>query len=241
MSSTKKDIIPRGLIVSCQTVEGDPIHNGSETVVTMAKAAEWGGATGIRADKPEQIKAIKQVTDLPVIGLWKVWKEGTDVFITPSMKEVRAIIEAGADIVAVDCTQQLTAEGRPAYEIIPEIKAEFPDAIIFADVATVDEAKNAVEMGVDIVAPTLYGYTKYTIAPNVTDPSWEQPPSFQLLADIARECGDKCVVMMEGHINTPEEAVQCMYLGAEAVVVGSAITRPHLITKRFNQRINKYQ
>lgn len=240
---SKKELLTSmkgGLIVSCQSIPGDPIWT-ENMVVKMAEAAQWGGAVGLRANTPEDIRKIKKSVNLPVIGLWKIYDQRTDIFITPTMKEVRAVWEAGAELIAVDATEQPTAKGKPAYEIIPKIKAEIPEALIFADVSTVGEAINAVRLGADVVAPTLYGYTKYTIAPNVTDPSWEQPPSFELLAEIVRQCGGSCSVMMEGHINTPEEAVQCLYLGADAVVVGSAITRPHLITKRFVKLINKYQ
>lgn len=100
-----------GLIVSCQVQYDDPIYT-DDMVVKMAEAARWGGAVGIRANSPEQIKAIKEaVPELPMIGLWKVWHDDTDVFITPTMKEVRAIWEAGAEIIALDCTAQTTHEG----------------------------------------------------------------------------------------------------------------------------------
>ena len=119
-------------------------------VVKMAKAAQWGGAVGIRANDPEQIKAIKKEVDLPVIGLWKIWHDDTDVFITPTLEAAKAVWEAGAEIIALDCTSQITHEGRPAYELLPIVKKEIPEAIIFADVSNYEEAVRAVEMGADI-------------------------------------------------------------------------------------------
>lgn len=161
----KKEILEKmqgGLIVSCQVQHDDPIYT-DDMVVKMAEAARWAGAVGIRANSPEQIKAIKQaVPELPMIGLWKVWHDDTDVFITPTMKEVRAIWEAGAEIIALDCTAQITHEGTQAWDLIKDVKKEIPEAIIFADVSNYDEAKRAIENGADIVAPTLYGYTKET-------------------------------------------------------------------------------
>lgn len=221
-----------GLIVSCQVQKDDPIYT-DDMAVKMAEAAKWGGAVGIRANSPEQIKAIKQaVPELPMIGLWKVWHKDTDVFITPTMKEVHAIWDAGAEIIALDCTKQKTHEGTTAWDLLPQVKKEIPEAVIFADVSNYEEAEHAVKMGADIVAPTLYGYTKETA--NIDGPDW------RMFAKICRDFGNEAYIMMEGHIYTPEDAMKVIYLGAYAVIVGSAITRPHLTTKRFTDFLNKY-
>ena len=115
-----------GLIVSCQTQPDDPIHT-DDMVVKMAEAAKWAGAVAIRANSPEQIKAIKEKVDLPIIGLWKIWHEDTDVFITPTMKEVHAIWEAGAEIIALDCTKQITHEKTVAWDLLEQAKKEIPN------------------------------------------------------------------------------------------------------------------
>lgn len=232
--SSKKELIEsmKGLIVSCQTQPDDPIHT-EDMVVKMAEAAKWGGAVGIRANTPQQIAAIKAKVDLPIIGLWKIWNDNTDVFITPTMEAFKAIWEAGADIIALDCTSQINAQGRPAYELLAELKKEIPQAPIFADVSNFEEAKRAAQMGADIVAPTLYGYTEET--------KHIEEPDMRAFAKMCRELGDQVSIMMEGHIYTPEDAMKCLYLGADAVVVGSAITRPHLITKRFTDLLGGYQ
>lgn len=230
----KKELIEalRGLIVSCQTQPDDPIHT-EDMVVKMAEAAKWGGAVGIRANTPRQIAAIKEKVDLPIIGLWKIWKDNTDVFITPTLDACKAVWEAGADIIALDCTSQINGEGRPAYELLAEVKKEIPQAPIFADVSNFEEAKRAAEMGADIVAPTLYGYTAQT--------RHIEEPDMRAFAKMCRELKGQVSIMMEGHIYTPEDAMKCLYLGADAVVVGSAITRPHLITKRFTDLLSGYQ
>ena len=232
--SSKKELIEsmKGLIVSCQTQPDDPIHT-EDMVVKMAEAAKWGGAVGIRANTPQQMAAIKAKVDLPIIGLWKIWNDNTDVFITPTMEACKAIWEAGADIIALDCTSQINAQGRPAYELLAELKKEIPQAPIFADVSNFEEAKRAAQMGADIVAPTLYGYTEET--------KHIEEPDMRAFAKMCRELGDQVSIMMEGHIYTPEDAMKCLYLGADAVVVGSAITRPHLITKRFTDLLGGYQ
>lgn len=231
----KEDILKAlkgGLIVSCQVQHDDPIFS-IDFVVKMAKAAQWGGAVGIRANDPEQIKAIKQNVNLPIIGLWKIWHDDTDVFITPTLEAAKAVWDAGADIIALDCTEQITHEGRPAYELLPKVKEMIPEALIFADVSTYDEAARAVKYGADIVGPTLYGYTK--------DTKQIEQPNLREFARMCRDFGKKTCMVMEGHIYTPEDAMKCIFLGAHAVVVGSAITRPHLITKRFVDLLSGYQ
>lgn len=222
-----------GLIVSCQVQKDDPIYT-DDIVVKMAEAARWAGAVGIRANSPEQISAIKKaVPELPVIGLWKVWHDDTDVFITPTMKEVDAIYETGAEIIALDCTAQITHEKTVAWDLLKQAKEKYPDAIFFADVSNYDEAKHAIENGADIVVPTLYGYTKET--------AHIEGPDLREFARMCRDFKDDAYVMMEGHLYTPEDAMKCIFLGAHSVVVGSAITRPHLTAKRFVDLLSGYQ
>ena len=221
-----------GLIVSCQVQHDDPCYS-EDFVLKLAQSAQWAGAVGIRANSPEQIKLIKSRVDLPMIGLYKIWHDDTDVFITPTLEAARQVWEAGAEIIALDCTRQINHEGRPACELLPVVKKEFPEALIFADVSNYEEAKAAVEMGADIVGPTLYGYTEET--KHITSPDLRE------FARMCRDFGDKVFMIMEGHIYTPEDAVKCLYLGADAVVVGSAITRPHLIAKRFTDLISGLQ
>ena len=221
-----------GLIVSCQVQHDDPIST-PDMHVKMAQAALWGGAVGIRANSPEQIRDIKAAVDLPLIGLYKQWNRGTDVFITPNLDAVRQVYEAGADIIALDCTNQINADGRPAWELFPEAKKAFPDAMFFADVSNFEEVERAVAMGADIVGPTLYGYTAQT--------KHIEEPDLREFAHMCRAFGDDVYMVMEGHIYSPEDAIKCLYLGAHAVVVGSAITRPHLTTKRFTDLMGGYR
>ncbi len=140
---------------------------------------------------------------------------------------------AGAEIIALDCTDQITHEGRPAWELLPIVKKEIPEAMIFADVSNYNEAKRAVELGADIVGPTLYGYTKETAS--------IEYPDLREFARMCRDMGDEACFVMEGHVYSPEDAIKCLYLGAHSVVVGSAITRPHLTAKRFVDLMSGYQ
>lgn len=235
MNSLQKKIVESlkgGLIVSCQVQHDDPVYS-LDFVVKMAKAAQWGGAVGLRANSPEQIRAIKQSVDLPLIGLYKIWHDDTDVFITPTLEAAKEVWAAGADIIALDCTSQITHEGRPAYELLPIVQKEIPDALIFADVSNYEEAVRAIDLGADLVGPTLYGYTAST--------KDIEEPDLREFARMCRDFKDKAYVIMEGHIYTPEDAMKAIFLGAHAVVVGSAITRPHLITKRFTDLLTGYQ
>ena len=231
----KKQILEsfkNGLIVSCQVYPDEPFYT-EDMVVHMTKAAVWAGAVGIRCNSPEDVKQIKAVTDLPIIALNKEWHEDSDVFITPTMEGVRSLWEAGADIIAIDCTSQITHQGTVAWDLIKQVKKEIPEAMIFADVSNYEEAKRAVENGADIVAPTLYGYTKETFH--------IEGPDFREFGRMCRDFKDEAYVMMEGHVYTPEDAMKCLYLGAHAVVVGGAITRPHLTAKRYVDLFSGYQ
>lgn len=230
----KKEILESlrgGLVVSCQVQPEDPIYTDN-MVVKMAEAASWAGAVGIRANTPEQIRQIKEAVHLPVIGLYKIWRENTDVYITPTLEAAKVVWEAGAEIIAMDCTDRMTLEGTKAWELLPKVKEAIPEAITFADVSNYEEAKRAAELGADIVAPTLCGYTEYTV-----DCPW---PDYREFARMCRDLGEDVHMMMEGHLNTPEDAMKCIYLGAHAVVVGSAITRPHLTAKRFVDLLGRY-
>lgn len=221
-----------GLIVSCQTQKDEPIYT-EDMVVKMAECAKWAGAVGLRINSPEQIRQVKEANlGLPIIGLYKVWHEDTDVFITPTMKEVDEIVAAGADIIALDCTFQKTHEHTIAADLIKEVRKKYPDHLIFADVSSIEEAKVASRNGAEIVAPTLYGYTKATAHIEGAD--------YRMVARMCRELKDEACVIMEGHLYTPEDAMKCIFLGCHAVVVGSAITRPHYVAKRFVDCLSGY-
>lgn len=226
-----------GLIVSCQAVPGEP-HYMENITVKMAESAEWGGAVGIRANSPEDIEKIKRVVDLPIIGIWKIDRNIKDVYLTPNLDAAKKLWDAGAEIIAVQATKHKRDDGKYSYETIKEIKKEIPEALIFADIATPEDAVIAAENGADFVAPTLQGYTKAGYFGNVTI---KDVPDFILLRDIVDAVkGTDTKVIMEGKVSTPEIAVQCLYMGAHAVVVGNAITRPHITAKRFARMLKRY-
>ncbi|WP_040978537.1 N-acetylmannosamine-6-phosphate 2-epimerase [Oceanobacillus jeddahense] len=226
------DTIKDGLIVSCQAKKDDPIYMPG-IITKMVESAIWGKAVGFRIDTPENIKEVRPITNLPIIGLWKMHRKDSPVFITPTLEAVQQVIEAGADIIAVDATDRIKSDGKKAYEIIQDIKVAYPEILILADVRNEKEAEQALEAGAHMVAPTLYRFNE--------NPKSIDSPDFEMLAKIVRASQGKGIVLMEGKINTPEEAIESLYLGAHAVVVGSAITRPHLTTLRFSRKMNKYE
>ncbi len=236
----RQEIIERlkdGLIVSCQAVPGEPHYMPGITTM-YAECAKWAGAAGLRVNSPEDIRAIKEKVDLPVVGIWKIDRNIKDVYLTPSLEAARTVWEAGAEIIAIQATNHYREDGKLAYETIREVKEHIPEALIFADVATAEDARIAASCGADFVAPTLSGYTKAGCFDKL---NIQDAPDFILLRDIVDAVkGTGSRVIMEGKVSTPEIAVQCLYMGAYAVVVGNAITRPHITAKRFARAIGRY-
>lgn len=209
-----------GLIISCQP-EGQEAFYTQSFTCGMAAAAELGGAVALRLNSPETVQAVRPHTQLPIIGLWKQVHADSDVYITPTLAAAEAILRAGADMIAIDATPRSRPQQQRLSEIVTELKAQ--EASLMADVSTLSEAIQAVEMGFDCIGTTLAGYTPYSRQCT--------GPDFELLQELVQ--AGVGPVILEGRIWTPEEAQKGLELGAYAVVVGSAITRPHLIAKRF--------
>ncbi|MEC0202297.1 N-acetylmannosamine-6-phosphate 2-epimerase [Paenibacillus lautus] len=215
----------RGLIVSCQALEHEPLHGG-DAMAKMAKAALQSGAIGIRTNGVDDIRAIKEAVDLPVIGLIKRDMPGSDVFITPTLDEVVQIIAAGADIVALDVTDREDRLAKVA-ELIAF--AQQAGVAVMADVTTYEEGMAAEKLGADFIGTTLSGYTPYS--------TQIEGPDLALVSSLAADA--QVPVVAEGRIWSPEEAALVLQAGATYVVVGSAITRPQLITARYVEAVRK--
>lgn len=215
-----------GLIVSCQALENEPLYSVRGGVMPlMAKAAMLGGAVGIRANTPRDIREIKAAVDLPVIGLYKKQYEGFEPYITPTLREVREIAEAGADIVAMDCTARPRADGMSLEEAIGRIKYLYPQILLMADVSSYEEGRIAERCGADLIGTTLNGYTPYT------ESECGGVPNFDLVQKLSGDCA--VPIIAEGNIHYPRQAGGMLEAGAWSVVVGGAITRPLEITRRF--------
>lgn len=216
------------VVVSVQAMPSEPLYL-EKCMVAMMKSVIKGGAGALRVAGARDVKNAKRLFEVPVIGLTKPdiipanWQE--IVYITPTLKEVIELVEAGADIIAFDGTMRPRPNGAKLEEIIKYIKIN--KKISMADISTLEEAQNAEKLGADILSTTLSGYTQYS--QNRGD-----GPDFELLKQLVENTN--LPVVLEGRIWEPKEVDKAFELGAHCVVIGSAITRPQLITKRFVQR-----
>ncbi|SCY68051.1 N-acetylmannosamine-6-phosphate 2-epimerase [Microvirga guangxiensis] len=216
-------LIPKGaLVVSCQARADNPLH-GPVYMSAMAQAAEAGGAKGIRANGVEDIAAIRAVTALPIIGISKVWDDRFPVYITPGFEDAARIAKAGADIIGIDATAR-PRDGEPVERLIARIRSELGKEV-FADISTLDEGRAAHAYGATYVATTLSGYTEETASRRGEGPDLELLEALVAALPIP--------VVAEGRFDTPDLVAEAFKRGAHAVVVGTAITNPREITKKF--------
>lgn len=218
-----------GLIVSCQALETEPLYTkeGGEMAL-MALAAMQGGACGIRTNGVRDLEQIKEIVDLPIIGLIKAGYEGYEPYITVTMKEVDALVQAGCDVIAIDATRRLRPGNLTFKQFFEQIKHKYPDQMIMADISIFDEGLVASDLGVDFISTTLSGYTSYSIA--------NEGPDLTLVKQLADKV--EVPIVAEGRIHYPNQAKAALDAGAYCVVVGGAITRPKEITERFVKSIN---
>ncbi len=220
-------LIPKGaLVVSCQARADNPLH-GPVYMSAMAQAAEAGGARGIRANGTDDIAAIRAVTRLPIIGIAKVWDDRYPVYITPGFAQAAEIAMAGADIIGLDATPR-PRDGEPVERLIGRIRSELGKEV-FADIATLEEGRAAHAAGATYIATTLSGYTEETASRRTSD------PDLDLLSALVAEL--PVPIVAEGRFDTPDLVAEALRRGAHAVVVGTAITNPREITKKFVQAI----
>jgi N-acylglucosamine-6-phosphate 2-epimerase len=218
------EMLRGGIIVSCQAIQGNPLHH-TGVMPLMAQAAEAGGAVGIRADGVEEIAAIARAVTLPIIGIRKTEPSPDRVYITPTFEHAREIVDAGCTIVALDGTPRPRPGGVSLGELVARIRGEL-DRPVMADISVFEEGAAAVAAGCDIIATTLAGYTSYSVR--------SEGPDFELLARLTAVLDTP--VIAEGRFWTPEEVRKAFELGAFAVVIGKAITNPMTITRRFVER-----
>lgn len=190
------------IIISCQSEGDDPFNADPEYMALFAKAAEMGGAKGIRTQGIEKLKAIKRMVDLPVIGLQKSQFEDGTVRITGSFKEVEQLIAAGSDIIAIDGTFRIR-DGFSGPDFINEVKKRY-GCLVLADIATNEEAMACMNSGANAVSTTLNGYTPET-------KQFHNGPNYTLLSEIVADID--VPVFAEGRYNTPAEAKkQCNWV-----------------------------
>ena len=220
--------IKGGLIVSCQALSTEPLYD-SYIMSKMAWAAYLGGAVGIRANTVVDIKAIKEKVNLPIIGIIKEEYPDSRVYITPTIKEVDALVDAGCEIIAVDATKRIRPGGIGFEEFFTEVRQKYPNQLFMADTSCFEEGKKAEELGCDLIGTTMSGYTPYTKERSL--------PDFELIKKYSTQLNSP--VIAEGGIWSPEELKKVYECGAFSAVVGTAITRPMDITKRFVKALDE--
>ncbi|WP_418439732.1 N-acetylmannosamine-6-phosphate 2-epimerase [Catenibacterium sp.] len=220
--------IKKHLIVSCQALEDEPLHS-SLIMSRMAVAAMQGGAKGIRANSVKDIEAIKKAVPLPVIGIIKRDYKDSDVYITPTYEDVDHLVQVGCDIIAMDATISTRPGCISLDAFFKKVKENYPKQLFMADCSTVEEAVHADELGFDFIGTTLVGYTNQSKGNQIN------ADDFKIIRDILKKV--KHPVIAEGNIDTPQKAKRVLGLGCYSVVVGSIITRPQVITKRFTDVI----
>ena len=223
-----KEQIHKKLIVSCQALENEPLHS-SFIMGRMALAAKEGGARGIRGSGVLDLLEIQKTAGLPVIGIIKRSYGSHPCYITPTMKEIDELMTVNPEIIAMDACCMERPDGTTLDELFAQAKEKYPDQMFMADCSTLEEAVHADELGFDWIGTTMVGYTKQSEGSRI------EADDFQILKDIIQAV--KHPVIAEGNVDTPEKAARVLELGAWCVVVGSIITRPQVITKRFADKI----
>lgn len=208
------------LIISCQALPGEPLY-GIRAMGKMALAAKMAGAAGIRAQGVSDILDIKKEVDLPIIGIIKRNYADSDIYITPTKKEIDELLTTGCEMIALDATERIRPNGEKLKDLIDYIHQH--QVLVMADCSTFEEALNAQVLGADVVSSTLAGYTPYSKKIN--------GPDYELISKMVKEL--EIPVIAEGKIHYPEQLKNIMALGVFSAVVGGAITRPLEIAKRF--------
>jgi N-acylglucosamine-6-phosphate 2-epimerase len=221
-----KSKIQNGLIVSCQASANSPLAK-PEIIAAFAETAVQNGAVGVRIDSPDNIRTVKKIVNVPIIGIYKIVTETSEVYITPTFDSARQVAEAGADIIAIDATFRSRPNDENLAELVKKIHSEL-NLPVMADVAIFEEGLYAEKIGCDFIGTTLSGYTNET--KHITEPDFEL---VRKLASLSTP------IICEGRLRKPENVAQAFECGAFAVVVGNAITGTDWLVREFAEATPK--
>ena len=221
--------LKQGLIVSVQAPEGSPMRH-PDVIAAMAEASLRNGALGVRLESPEHIGAVRErCPDALIVGLWKRTWAGSSVYITPRWHEIKAVWAAGADVVALDATDLVRPDGERLEDLVSRARSEL-GAPLMADVDTVSNGLRAAALGCDWVGTTLFGYTEATSAAS--------PPAWDLIQPLREQLPTATSLICEGGIASASAAADAIQCGADAVVVGTAITGVDLQVAAYRRQID---
>lgn len=224
------DQLKGGLVVSCQALAHEPLH-GPQFMRAMAVAAAQAGALGLIANGSVDIAAIKERVSLPIIGVLTAEYSGSPVTLTPTIAEVDILARAAPEMIGIDATHRMRPGGQALAQLIALVRSRYPDLLLMAEIATVPEAIYVQSLGFDCISTAAYGSTDSTNNKTLSDDDFHQLSAI-------RRAVSHCPLVAEGGIKVPEHARRALQLGADFVVVGSAITRPQIITGLFVSVMN---
>ncbi|NLP22500.1 MAG: N-acetylmannosamine-6-phosphate 2-epimerase [Erysipelotrichaceae bacterium] len=229
-------ILKKGLVVSCQATEDEPMF-GSEIMAKMALAAQMGGAVGVRVNTYSDLVAVRKAVDIPILGLIKTVHPGFWPYITTTMEDVDKVVESGAEIVCIDATFYPRFDGNDFPTFYKLVRERHPNVEIMADISTFEEGIRADKLGCDYVSTTLWGYTPDTVDEGSGLIQELREPNIELVGQLAKVC--KAPIVAEGRFFNSENAIKAFKAGAHAVVIGAGITRPQIITKKIVDDIKR--
>jgi N-acylglucosamine-6-phosphate 2-epimerase len=208
------------LIVSCQAPEESPLRDPG-IIAAIAEAAVQAGAAAVRINSAEHVRAVRARVTVPIIGLEKTLDRAGAQWITPSLDRAKGLVDAGADIVALDATLRERPWDEELTALLPAVREL--GVPVMADIDSPAAGLHAAELGAELVGTTLSGYT--SVPQNRTG-----DPDLDLVRELS---ASPTPVIAEGRIKTPAELTAAFEAGAFAVVVGTSITEPMALTRRF--------
>ncbi|WP_447873230.1 N-acetylmannosamine-6-phosphate 2-epimerase [Serratia fonticola] len=226
------DSLAGKLIVSCQALPGEPLH-GAAIMAKMANAAYLGGAGGIIANGAQDIAAIKAQVTLPVIGVLNRHYSDSTVCLTPTVADIHGLMVAEPDFISIETGFRPRPGGERLEDVLLEIRTHYPNVLLLAAVATLDEALLAQDLGYDGITTAMCSYTPESKGMYLIDDDYAHLKTLCHAVSLP--------VLAEGGINTPEQAAYALRCGAHSVVVGGAITRPQNITRAFVNGLSLYK
>jgi N-acylglucosamine-6-phosphate 2-epimerase len=228
-----EDLVPRGVIVSCQLDDSEPLHSPQHCAL-FAQAAEAGGAVAIRGEGITNLQEIRATTRLPMIGCIRGKFDDGWLLVTPEMQDVDRLARMGMEIVALDATLRVRPNGLDGNRFLADACKRHPSLPILADISTFEEGVRAADVGASAISTVLYGRTRET-----AEQTLSISPNLDLIYRLATTVS--IPVLAEGFIWNTVDASHAMESGAYGVIVGGAITRPRVITQLFVDAVDSYR